>query len=90
MDEAVLFPSSPTELPDHRYARMLWDISSEMPECYNDMIVGLNAGAAGLSCEPRTLLDKGSATSFRAVGWGSHIGGVAALMNIGSVNSVML
>lgn len=72
---AVLFPSSPDELPDHRYARLLWDISSEMPEGYNDMIAGFRSGAEA---------------PFRAVGWGSHIGGVAAMMNIGSVNTVML
>jgi hypothetical protein len=59
--EAVLFPSSPDLLPDHRYARLLWDISSEMPD-----------------------------SRGRAVGWGSHIGHVAAMMNIGSVNSLMI
>ena len=75
-DGVVLFPSSPGELPDHRYARLLWDISSDMPKCCNDMI---------------SSIGKGSATPpFRAVGWGSHIGGVAAMMNIGSVNSVLL
>jgi hypothetical protein len=57
---AVLFPTSPDQLPEHRYARLLWDISSEMPS-----------------------------QSSRAVGWGCHIGAVAAMMNIGSVNSVM-
>ncbi len=71
----VLFPSSPDELPAHRYARLLWDISSEMPESYDDVICSLRQGAA---------------PTFRAVGWGCHIGGVAAMMNIGSVNTVML
>ncbi len=79
----VLFPSSPEELPDHRYARLLWDISSEMPESYNDMIRSMKNGSHALS-------EKGSSTPFRAVGWGSHIGGVAAMMNIGSINSMML
>ncbi|MDR1671072.1 MAG: VWA domain-containing protein [Alistipes sp.] len=59
--DAVLFPSSPQQLPDHRYARLLWDVSSTMP-----------------------------AGDGRAVGWGCHIGGLAAMMNIGSINSVML
>ncbi len=71
----VLFPSSPQELPDVRYARLLWDISSEMPNCCNDMIEGFRQGAA---------------PPFRAVGWGSPMNSVAAMMNIGSVNSVML
>ncbi len=73
---AVLFPSAPGELPDHRYARLLWDISSDMPECCNDMISSIGKESA--------------APPFRAVGWGSHIGGVAAMMNIGSINSVIL
>jgi hypothetical protein len=76
-DEAlpVLFPSCPEDLPDHRYARLLWDISSEMPPCHDDMIAGIRPGAG---------------PPFRAMGWGSHIGGVAAMMNIGSINTVML
>lgn len=72
----VLFPSSAGELPGVRYARLLWDISSEMPACCNDMIEGFCAGTAS--------------PPFRAVGWGSHMNSVAAMMNIGSVNSVML
>jgi hypothetical protein len=71
----VLFPASPDELPDHRYARLLWDISSDMPAVCNDMIRAMRPGV-----EP----------PFRAMGWGSHIGGVAAMMNIGSINSVMI
>jgi hypothetical protein len=72
---AILFPSSPDELPPHRYARLLWDISSEMPAAAHDMIRAMRPGA-----QP----------PFRAMGWDSHIAGVAAMMNIGSVNSVML
>jgi hypothetical protein len=71
----VLFPSSPSELPDHRYARLLWDMSSDMPDNYHDTIASMRPGAV---------------PPFRALGWGSHIGEVAAMMNIGSVNSVML
>jgi hypothetical protein len=72
---AVLFPSRPDELPPHRYARLLWEISSEMPAATHDMIRAMRPGA-----EP----------PFRAMGWDSHVAGVAAMMNIGSVNSVML
>jgi hypothetical protein len=75
-EEAVLFPASPDELPGVRYARLLWDISSEMPASCNDMIAAFRNGTA--------------TPPFRAVGWGSHINSVAAMMNIGSVNTVML
>lgn len=71
---AMIFPSSPGELPDRRYARLLWDISSEMPAVSHDMIRAMRPEAT---------------PPFRAMGWGCHIGGVAAMMNIGSVNSVM-
>ncbi len=71
----VMFPSSPDELPDHRYARLLWDISSEMPATYNDAILSSRPGAA---------------PPFRGMAWGSHIAGLAAMMNIGSVNSLMI
>ncbi len=73
-DRAMIFPSSPDELPDRRYARLLWEISSDMPAVTHDMIRTARPGAA---------------PPFRAMGWGCHIGGVVAMMNIGSVNSVM-
>lgn len=71
----VLFPSSPTELPAHRYARLLYDISSEMPEPYHDVVASMRPGAVA---------------PFRGVAYNSHIGDLAAMMNIGSVNSVIL
>jgi hypothetical protein len=71
----VLFPSCPEELPDHRYAQLLWDISSDMPPGYNDIIRSLRGV---------------SAPSFRAVGWNSHFAEVTAMMNIGSINTVMI
>jgi hypothetical protein len=46
-----------------------------MPENYNDVIASLRPGAT---------------PPFRAVAFNSHIGDVAAMINIGSVNSVML
>jgi hypothetical protein len=74
----VMFPCTPEELPDHRYARLLWDISSDMPACCRDVIAGMKGGSPGAGAVPR------------AVGWGSNMNSVAAMMNIGSVNSVML
>jgi hypothetical protein len=71
----ILFPSSPEELPDSRYARLLYDISSDMPDNYHDIIAAQRIGAA---------------PPFRAVAFNSLIGDVAAMINIGSINSVML
>jgi len=101
----VLFPRSLAELPDHRYARLLWDISSEMPAACRDMIRslrgetvprhGVTVPRGGAVYSPHGDTANGIRASdatggFRAVGWGCHIGALAALMNIGSINSVMV
>ncbi|MDR2894287.1 MAG: VWA domain-containing protein [Alistipes sp.] len=85
----VLFPSSPDQLPDNRYARLLWDISSEMPEGYNDTIAGLK-GLAGLNGLNGLAGRNSNPGPFRAMGFGSHASDLAAMMNIGSINSVVL
>ncbi len=74
-DRPVLFPSSPDELPAHRYARLLYDISSEMPWNYHDVIAAIRPGAAA---------------PFRGMAYNSPVSDLVAMMNIGSVNSVML
>ncbi len=71
----VLFPSSPEELPGQRYARLLYDISGEMPENYHDVIAGIRPGAV---------------PPFRGMAYNSPVGELVAMMNIGSINSVML
>lgn len=48
----VLFPASPEELPDHRYAQLLWEISSDLPDGYGfpgARGVAFNAGIAELA-----------------------------------------
>ncbi len=81
--ESVMFPSSPDELPDHRYARLLYDISSEMPESYRDLIASIHS-------EERAEAMLPFPAAFRGMAFNSHIGGLAAMMNIGSVNSTIL
>ena len=71
----VLFPSSPDELPAQRYARLLYDISGEMPANYHDVIAAIRPGAAG---------------PFRGMAYNSPVGDLVAMMNIGSINSVMI
>lgn len=39
------FPCSPDQLPGHRYARLLYDLSSEIPECYNNTISSVRPGS---------------------------------------------
>lgn len=74
-EESVLFPLSPEELPPQRYARLLYEISSEMPANYHDVIAGIRTGAV---------------PPFRGMAYNSPAGDLVAMMNIGSVNSTML
>ncbi len=75
VQQPVLFPSSPDELPVHRYARLLYDISSEMPENYHDVVASIRPGFVA---------------PFRGMAYNSPIADLVAMMNIGSINSVML
>jgi hypothetical protein len=55
-----------------------------MPDRYGEMIRAV-AGETATSGAT-----DGCGVPFRALGWRCHIGAVAAMMNIGSVNSVMI
>jgi hypothetical protein len=72
---SVAFPTSPEELPAHRYARLLWDISSEMPAPYHNFVAQMRGEAVGTP---------------RGIGFNCPLSDVVAMMNIGSVNSIML
>lgn len=39
----ILFPSDPSELPDDSHARLLFDMSSDLPEIYNQEIVKITS-----------------------------------------------
>lgn len=71
----VVFPTCCGELPEHRYARLLYDISSEMPAGYGDVIASVKPGAVG---------------PYRGMSYNCPLCDLVAMMNIGSVNSVML
>lgn len=74
-DSPAVFPASPDELPENRYARLLYDISSEMPDGYRDMIARMKPGATG---------------PFRGMSFNCPLNDLVAMMNIGSINSIML
>lgn len=72
---SVAFPSAPEELPAHRYARLLYDISSEMPPSYHDFVASVRPGVTG---------------PFRGMSFNCPLSDLVAMMNIGSVNSIMI
>lgn len=75
--EPVLFPSSPDELPESRYARTLYEMSSEMPAEYDELVVQLK----GPDARP----------PFRAMGVNASVVDMVSMLNIGSrsINKVL-
>ncbi|MDR0907102.1 MAG: VWA domain-containing protein [Rikenellaceae bacterium] len=72
---SVAFPTQPDQLPAHRYARLLWDISSEMPASYHDFVTEMRGETCGTP---------------RGMSFNCPLSDVVAMMNIGSINSLML
>ena len=69
----VVFPTSAEELPEIRHARLLYEMSSELPSRYSSMVMHLRSDVA---CGP-----------FRAMGYNALIGDAIAMMNIGTISS---
>ena len=69
--DPVLFPESEEELPDQRYARLLYRMSSEMPEVYEEEIAALK-GHAG--------------KHFRGISYNAGMTDLIDMMNVGSVS----
>ncbi len=72
----VIFPSSPEELPDRKYARLLYDISSALPQRYEPLVAEMKTAAV----QP----------PFRGMGYNASIADLVAMMNIGSVTSSLI
>lgn len=70
---SVVFPTSPDELPENRYARLLYEMSSELPAHYTPMVMRSRRDVAG--------------GPFRAMGYNALIGDAIAMMNIGTISS---
>lgn len=71
--KAVVFPTTPEELPENRHARLLYEMSSELPSRYTQMVMHSRKDVAG--------------GPFRAMGYNALIGDAIALMNIGTISS---
>lgn len=67
----VSFPSAIEHIPPHRYARVLYDMSSVMPECYNDTILQLLPGAR---------------PPFRAMSFNCAVSELFSMLAIGSLS----
>ena len=71
----VLFPMSEQELPEQRYARLLYRMSSSMPDIYGESIVRLRGGGDG---------------PFRGMSYNAGMTELVSMMDIGSVSVNLL
>ncbi len=69
--DPVLFPQSEEELPDQRYARLLYRMSSEMPEVYEEEIAALKGH---------------SGKHFRGISYNAGMTDLIDMMNVGSAS----
>ena len=67
----VVFAADEKELPDQRYARLLYRISSEMPPLYRESIAALRGCPSG---------------TFRGMSYNASMTDLIGMMNIGSVS----
>lgn len=70
-DHTILFPTSREELPGSRYSETLFDMSSVMPETYNEHILRLRPGTH---------------PPFRGMSLNTSAADLVAMMNIGSLS----
>lgn len=71
----ISFPCSPDELPCHPYARLLWDMSSRMPECF----------------EPAIMESRLNGTPpFRAMSYNCSVDELFSMLTIGSVSGAVI
>ena len=71
-NEPVIFPASNEELPQDKYAQLLYEMSSTMPTAYNETIFQIRDN----SIEP----------PFRGMSYNTSITDLIAMMNIGSLS----
>lgn len=71
-DGSVIFPEAGQAGYTHRYARLLHDCSSQMPESFNEAI--------------RALKGAGAIPPFRGMSYNASMAEVVAILNIGSIS----
>lgn len=70
--EGVLFPISPDDLPEKPYAKLLFNMSSQMPEIYHGEITDITK--------------RSNVEGSRGMSYNSSIGDIVYMLNIGSVS----
>ncbi len=71
----IRFPSRLEEIPLHPYARLLWDMSSLMPDCYSSII---------------SESGDGGAPPFKAMAYNCTVNELFPMMTIGSVSGAII
>lgn len=68
----TIFPSSYSDLPDNKYVRLLFDMSSVMPQLYNESI--------------REVTKSDATPPYRGLSYNTSINELISMMNIGSIS----
>ena len=68
----IIFPSSHSELPDNKYAQLLFDMSSVVPQLYNENI--------------REITKNNTPPPYRGMSYNTSITELISMMNIGSIS----
>ena len=74
--ESILFPTDKRAFNNNRYAELLYDMSSSMPECYNRDIAQMKG------CTPDT--------QFRAMSFNASIFELFQMLSIGTISSTFI
>lgn len=72
--ESVSFPSRRSEIPDDKYAQLLFDISSDLPEIYHKEIANIKRSD--------------NMRMYRAVGYNANISDFISMLNVGTITNI--
>lgn len=72
--QSICFPSRRSEIPDDKYAQLLFDISSDLPDVYHKEIAALKRGD--------------NMRAYRAMGYNMNVKDFISMLNIGTVTNI--
>lgn len=75
-ENSCIFPNSEQELPTVKYAQLLYEMSSKMPDCYNEYISNIKKDEMQ--------------GNYRAISFNTSINDLISMLNIGSVTTSLL
>lgn len=72
--ESISFPSRRSEIPDDKYARLLFDMSSDLPDVYHKEIAAIK--------------QSDNMRMYRAVGYNTNMSDFINMLNVGTITNI--